>query len=1318
MAQYTHLPSKDYRRESWTLTGSGVTSLFSAWNNSDDTKYASCPAGKGRAAVTYPQNLSTSAIPSGATITSVTVYLRAAKTDAVARSITLNLLASDNTSLYTTRTIYLTQDIADYEISTYILDPLNKPWNITRLNRMITQLSVNGTVAGKVRVYSLYTVVNYHTAPSTTVVAPVGTQVTASPTLRWVYEQTDGDVQGKAEWKIFKAEEVQKATFNADTSTAQASGTTQGDQTQIQLPASLVRGAYYAYVRTHSIFGTKSSWGARQFQVIPQLPGAPIITATADNDSANIDLKVTNATNLMSLQQSGAEEGTDKPEYVTTNCALTRDLTTFYAEGAGSYRMTASSAATMSVISSYVPVAAQAEITFRAQFRAAATGRTINAELQFFDEVYTALGSPLTATGTDATGVWTELTATGTTPVDAFFMKLKLEIASPANAEIHNIDGIGLMYGPGTQWSTGGHFSRNLLTSDYSSHPTAADWSAATGTTLSNRTSGVTETGEDGPNAMRMTVASISTSIAYVATGTAFSDATVGNSFTLNKPGGSTATGHFMIAFLSASYSGAITAPAGWTVVNGTPDEDPDVKTGLWILTKFVEAGDPATWTASLDTSTGARRCVVISYSGVDTTSPVIEENVKTYAGSPFTVTTQSLQNPDPNAWNVSAFTGRNSASGSWSGGTTGQPGTTENISYVGASATWCGISSKTSYKINRPTGVKSGDLMIATTGMWGNVSTVTPPSGWTLKRKTVSGGTFPTTLCVFTRTAGGSEPASWTGTTSHTAAATRVTTCVAYRGAANSTLQFTADQANASNGHFDDNRKVTGTTTNNNGRSWRISAFAANAADRGIWRDSNETIRRATGSIEFVTGNNAMTVSVFDSNGVVGTGAHKRQAYWYNTAYPNDRRAVKKYYATAVGWTGIITATTSAPPAGTGQTERSDGNTGSGGEQIATAIYDSNGPIDVGSTAITALYASGTSPAQAFASWAGVLRPAVPSTSGAVKATMTQRVNVESIAESVLTQAENKVTMTASFLGSVPGEAYLTLNFYEANRLLNTYTGAASAFTTDIWMPAYMTVPLPDGTTHIEGAVESRALTVADTVDVDKVGVMLGERTYWRPGTNEPIVHSVWSHPVIEYADDDGLGYGEWKTLHGQVAHPPIYDPLSGSVMYTDYMPIPATPRKYRALTLSHGLQGDQFKSEWSEESSDTVHPFSWWIKDPTDPTNNMAIRVKAEAVGVELTNTATVFQTLGSEFPIVLTEGYKSDSFSIVVFAYHDEWVALRRLIRLNRTLFVQSNTDNAWWVRAVEQLASSTIVYSDTRLNPLREVTLQFIQVEPEE
>lgn len=1319
MTGLSHICNGDFRNEGWTLVGAAVSRLFHCWSNDDDSKYCKSPAHKGRACVSFPVDIST--VPEGAVITSVTIFIRAAKIGSPARSITVNMSCLDDTASFTSRTIPLTTTPTTYEVGTYQRDPLGRPWDIHRLNKLLCQCFSYAGVFDCIRVYKLSCQINYRVRPTVTVENPTGTVLTPSPTISWTYAQADGDPQARAEYRVFTGIQQAESTFSPDTSPPVYSTSVDGDITTQTLPTSLNPDVYAVYVRTYSSFGAKSLWGGRTFTVQGPSPGVPgddgtvsgtpgigVVSVVPDSYSSSVSLTLRDSSNVLGVQPADFETLTDAPEYTTVNCAFVQDTSVYYA-GVASGKLTASSAATMSVITTFVEVAAGAPVTARAQTRAAVTGRTVNLKIAYYDEAFTALlAETVTVSGTDSTSTWTEVVATDTVPDGAHYAKLVIEVVSPANAEVHNVDHVGLMYGSNAPWSDGGHSSRNILSSFSATgdDPSGSNWIAGTGSTISRVP--VTGIGSHGTLTKRLTYTGITPSLAFRATGTAFTSPTSGTDYTLNKPAGVT-TGDLMLAFVSSSQFGSIAAPAGWTAVNTAAVDDGSTDTALWVLKRTAGGSEPATWTdGSLDTASTRRYAVVVAYSGAaDASQQFIAENVLTRAsGTPLYLTSAVVTNTDANAWRVSAFAVSDSVTGGSLVANIAPPSASPAITYVGKGTVWGTTSNTTAYTINRPSNVVSGDLMVATIAVSDSVvPTVTAPAGWTLVRHvTQSDSIASVRLAVLKRTAGSSEPSSWSGTLSATVKPV-VTQVSAYRNCDVAANQFLTEDTSLSGSG---NTVTTATVSNTDSRSWRIGAFAASGDYATSWSTSEITERSDDTAEYWVSWSTYRTATLMmaDSNGPVGTGSHSRTG-----------SLGRSYYA-AASWIGLIRALPSAPAPGANETERSDVTVGSADPWLTTGVYDSNGVIPIGATSVTGAFTPGSgTDLNSAASWIGIIRPAVPIVSGMTTAVMPDPVEISGIDPRILELAGNKVTFTSSFLGSTSGTPYLRLYFYRANELITSQVIQGQSFNTTIWSASSGTFDLPEGTTRIKGEVSVTDRAVSDLVYFDRVGILLGSDPVWRNGTGRT-THAVWSAPTIQYQDDDGSGYGDWQTLPGTVRNPPAFDALSGIATYTDHTVVPLTNRRYRAQTVSYGLAGDQFVSGYGPPSDEvSLTASNWWLKDIDDPTRNALLRVKWDTIEVGTTNTSVMYQPLGEDHPIVLTEGYKGDAFELTLIINREERAQLESLLRSGRTLFLQSDVDHAWWVRSLGDLKAAIQPTGQRRTNPIRFVTITFVQVAAE-
>lgn len=1340
--QYTHLCSGDFRNEGWTF-GGGASACWQAWSNDDDNQYASCPSYRGRACVTFPIDISSGSIPDGAVITSVTIMIRVRRMFSEGKSVTVNLISKDDTSKYTSRTIYPSSSIQNYEVGTFKTDPLGKAWTKDRLNRMMAQVfSYSVPPNDGVRVYKLWAIINYKVRPTLVINSPTGTVTTATPTIAWTYTHPEGDLQKKAQYSIFTAAQQSVTDFNPEKTKAVYTGTVSGDITSLTLPSPLKPDDYYIYMRSQSVYGCWSIWVNHTFTVAGAAPGAPggaafdgigtggsggFESVVVDHEASNAYLTLRDGSNLLSVQQADFETTTDTAGFTATNCTITAPdtLTGAFGPGAGSLKMTSTVNGSMAVISSYEEIAPNTPVTARCQFRAGATARNTEVSLFFYDENYALIssGTIQNAAGTETAGVYVETVTTGTTPDTGggkLYFQLELRVDGATIGEVHNVDKVGVMYGSNSAWSHGGHMSRNLLTSDQSSGNGAgsANWTANSGSTFNGR---VTSTGSNarGSNMFKATYAGLSPSVSFVAAGTTFTDATTGTGYTLNKPAG-VVDGDVLVAYVGSDVGYAV-APTGWTMVDRI-DSGGSAASTLTVLMRDGQTSDPASWVGNTSSSGTRRRATVVAYRGAASTATQLDvENVSSSLSGSTNILTPSLSNSDPNAWRLTAFVFRDDVSGGSLAANRQAPSAIPGISYVGRGANWWYGGALGSYQLNKPTGVVSGDLMLAF-GSFAGTAVPNAPTGWTqISRNVATTGNGDDhsgtgTFVVWKRTAGSSEAASWTASYSGTGTPV-MTQVVAYRNCDVDTNQPLAQGVSSTTGNYTLN---TASITNTDSRAWRVSAWMA-TTPYGDTMSSTETSERADYSTD-VGAHPDVNIGIYDSNGPVSTGSHRRKG----TCDTSNPWAM-------LSWIGLLKPLSSAPTSGANETKRSSGgSTGSGSDYLYMDCFDTAGVTTTGQQSVYGIFTpgSGTS-VNSAAAWEGFLIPAATITAGEVGVTLSSYIDITSVPQDVLDRAGGKMSMIASLIGNTGGAPYLRLLCYNANELLATRVLVGNAFNSSSWTPSSGTFDLPDGTTRIKLGIAASDRTVGDWIGFDSIGVMFGDQAVWRYGTGRAN-HPIYNIPVIEYADNFGEGYGDWAILPGSAKALLDFDQLTGLVTYVDPTLVPGAIRKYRASTLSYGLAGETFASGYGAESDEVVLDAAggWWLKDPTNPDSAIELRVNMGSGGmmtgmttdgvltVNTTNTAAVFQPLGADRPVVLTEGFKGDSFSITVQTVGAaEYKDLRALLNSGKTLFLQSNVDGAWWVRPVGDVPADTQLTHDMWTNPLRMIQLTFVEVDPE-
>jgi hypothetical protein len=272
---------------------------------------------------------------------------------------------------------------------------------------------------------------------------------------------------------------------------------------------------------------------------------------------------------------------------------------------------------------------------------------------------------------------------------------------------------------------------------------------------------------------------------------------------TIAKPTG-TAQNDVMIASIGFRPNTAtITPPAGWTLVGSRIDCTLDLNyNSLAVYRKTAGASEPTTYTWTFG---GASDAVggIQSFSGVDTTTPVdvsggqaiastlfpsyATPSVNTTVGGTLLVTSHTFSTSGTSgstwsapsgmteAYDIASLPGPTDAGqsiGAYYGPGPAAAGATGPKTATASYAADCGAAHilalrplATVLTISKPTGTVNGDFMVAAIAIQPYTATITPPSGWTLLRRTDTAGGTSNALEIFTKAAGASEPASYTWT-------------------------------------------------------------------------------------------------------------------------------------------------------------------------------------------------------------------------------------------------------------------------------------------------------------------------------------------------------------------------------------------------------------------------------------------------------------------------------------------------------------------------------------------------------------------------
>lgn len=933
---------------------------------------------------------------------------------------------------------------------------------------------------------------------------------------------------------------------------------------------------------------------------------------------------------------------------------------------------------------------------------AVTTGQAFTISVYYYDQNFNSLGwfSP-SGYVADATNSWIHNQVEDTSVAGTVYATVLIDWYGVANGEVHNADHIGLMLGTGSPWTDGGQAGRNMLSTYYSIVDGGAQageaWTPGSATTMVVL---------DNPTFIdrqiqQMTYVGLSPTIGFRGAGTAYTANTSGTAYTLNKPA-ATATNDLMIAFVTANEANAnCNPPAGWTLVDTAVVNDGSTDSQLFVLERTATSSEPGTWTdGTLSVAATLRSAVVVAYSGAASVSnQFVAETVAATGDNGNYLTTPIVQNTDPNAWRVSAFVANDTAAGGAETANIQPPGIPP-IMAVGSAQPWTDPNADTGFTINKPPNVASGDFMIATLAMRvGGAPTVTPPAGWTVVANP-AGTAGPLRMIVMTRTAGGSEPASWSGgIAGGTISPGKVVNCSAYRNTGGSFLNTaSAEQEGVST-------ISTPLVSNSSSLGWRFDSFAGVADPTANSWSGGDNVKRGDDGfvVDGVTGAVGVAVAHFDSNGVIPTGFTSKAA---SLASPGLSMAA---------FIGIIAPLSVAPSPPANETSRVSATAGTA--TVLTA-FDSNGVALLGPQTVSGHYVRSTAQFQSSAGWVGLLRPSNFSLAGVISATMATQVDLSQITDDVLNRCGNELTVSGSFLGSLAGTAILSVQFYQANQLLETVSAQASSFTSSKGLRS-LTFPIPDGATGAYIQISATNRSIGDTVSFDHIALALGSDAVFQAGTNRGF-HPIWSYPEIQYADDSGQGYGDWQPLPGNETLLPAYDYLTGDATIEDHTIIPLVTRKYRARTVTIGLAGDQSVSPWSADSDEVyIVGENWWLKDIADPENNLQLKVKWDTFSTARTNTAVSWQPLGEDYPIMLTEGFKSEKFTVnLVPVNQADFTALETLLRSGKVLFLQTDIDRAWWVRPLDDFKVDLLPTNKRQSNPLRAIQQEFLEMSPTE
>lgn len=361
-----------------------------------------------------------------------------------------------------------------------------KKFTQEEVNRMIFYLAHHNDKLQEVA--AVYVYVYYNVRPTVVVTDPVegsNLTLTNAPLIKWTYTDPDGDANHNSRVKIFSAAQYGAVGFDPETSVAtQDSGDLGVGLVQWQSAALGDNGTYRAYVKVKDHLQW-SLWDYNQFTVniVPpgspgsQQPGAPVLTATEEINSARVRLNVAEGTSptadsfvIERSEDGGAtwEEMRGSPiphvnaipavtaDFETDtsgwpnvgNMAATYPQTTVAAVFSGSKSMIVKALAAGDVHvetnPNRWPVTPGTALRARAYSRPVATARTFRIQIRWFNAAGTWFASSDTTGTLQVLGEFREDISDGVAPADAVSYDLRVTWIGCAIDEEHYLDTISV----------------------------------------------------------------------------------------------------------------------------------------------------------------------------------------------------------------------------------------------------------------------------------------------------------------------------------------------------------------------------------------------------------------------------------------------------------------------------------------------------------------------------------------------------------------------------------------------------------------------------------------------------------------------------------------------------------------------------------------------------------------------------------------------------------------------------------------------------------------------------------------------------------
>lgn len=351
---------------------------------------------------------------------------------------------------------------------------------IDRLQVSLYWLTSSGGAGSWLSVAEVYVQFDTNTQPVVSAVTVTGAATTTRPAFSWTWTDADGDTQTAWQAKVFSAAQYGAAGFNPDTSASTwDSGVVLSDSTAGTVGVDLANtGTYEVYVRAGQDWAGPegspwwSPWAASApFTIALSPPPTPSITVTQELTLPRYANRV--VVSLAGINVLDADTASFEVSagfwVADTNCTVTTSATN-PKSGVNALQMTATAAGTMAARSGSFATSRRVRpggtYSATASFRAATTGRTVNAGIRWFDVTGAQVGADVYGPNqTDTTTGYVTATLTGSVaPASAWSAVALAKVTSAAAAEVHRVDEAGLVIGSSATWTPGGYFQAGTVT--------------------------------------------------------------------------------------------------------------------------------------------------------------------------------------------------------------------------------------------------------------------------------------------------------------------------------------------------------------------------------------------------------------------------------------------------------------------------------------------------------------------------------------------------------------------------------------------------------------------------------------------------------------------------------------------------------------------------------------------------------------------------------------------------------------------------------------------------------------------------------------